>query len=110
MRRLLLCLPLCLAVGPDRPPPASPGRPAPKAAGDGGPLPDAASLTRLARTDPVAFVEACLGRYAREVKGYRCTFQKQERLGGKLQPAEVIDVAFREEPFSVLFDWREGAR
>jgi hypothetical protein len=27
-----------------------------------------------------------------------------------LQPTEMIDVSFREKPFSVLFDWREGAR
>jgi hypothetical protein len=44
------------------------------------------------------------------VKGYRCTFAKQERLNGKLQRTELIDVSFRENPFSVQFDWVEGAR
>jgi hypothetical protein len=67
-------------------------------------------MPRLAKKDPVAFLRACLLRYGREVKGYRCTLQKQERLGGKLQRSEVIDVAFREKPFSALLDWREGAR
>jgi hypothetical protein len=114
VRRLLLCLPLCLALAAGGPPPAARPAPAPAAdkpaADDGAPLPDAAGLVRLARTDPVAFVEACLRRCGREVKGYRCTLQKQERLGGKLQRSEVMDVAFRENPFSVLLDWQEGAR
>lgn len=111
MRRLLLSLPLCFLPGFDgalRSAPPSP--PELKAADDKAPLPDAAGLERLARTDPIAFMRVCLRRYDREVKGYRCTFVKQERLGGKLQRSEVIDVAFREDPFSVLFDWREGAR
>jgi hypothetical protein len=111
MRRLLLSLPLCFLPATDgalRSAPPSP--PEPKAAGDNAPLPDAAALERLARTDPIAFMRACLRRYDRDVKGYRCTFVKQERLGGKLQRSEVVDVSFREDPFSVLFDWREGAR
>src|SRR5262249_36101594 len=36
--------------------------------------------------------------------------QKQERIGGKLQRTEVIDVAFRDKPHSVLLRWVEGAR
>jgi Protein of unknown function (DUF1571) len=111
MRRLLLSLPLCFL-------PASEGvslslpsaLPELTAAGDSTPLPDAAGLERLARNDPIAFQRACLRRYDREVKGYRCTFVKQERLGGKLQRTEVVDVSFRDDPFSVVFDWREGAK
>jgi hypothetical protein len=108
--RYPLFLALCLAVVPDVPRPADPAA-APVAAieDNGSPLPDAASLERLARTDPVAFLEACLRRCDREVHGYRATLQKQERIDGKVRPVEVIDVAFREKPFSVLFDWREGA-
>jgi len=74
------------------------------------PLPSAAQLERLAREDPVAFLENCLRRYQRNVKGYTCTFLKQERIGDKVQRTETIDVAFREEPYSVLFHWVEGAR
>jgi hypothetical protein len=111
MRRLLLSLPLCFLPASDGAlRSAPPALPEPKAADDNTPLPDAAGLERLARTDPVAFMKACLRRYDRDVKGYYCTFVKQERLGGKLQRSEVIDVSFREDPFSVLFDWREGAR
>jgi hypothetical protein len=110
--RYPLFLTLCLAVVPDFPPP--PGPPAsatPLAAvqDDGAPLPDAAGLERLARTDPVAFLEACVRRYDREVRGYRTTLQKRERLQGKEQPTEVIDAAFLEKPFRVRMDWREGA-
>jgi hypothetical protein len=76
----------------------------------GGRLPSNAEMEKLARTDPVAFLENCLRRYDREVKGYRATLQKQERIGGTLQSTEVIDVAFREEPFSVLMKWRKGTR
>ncbi len=110
--RYPLFLALCLAVVPDDPRPADPPKPAMPVAeveDDGSALPDDAGLERLARTDPVAFLEACLRRYDREVHGYRVTLHKRERLEGKLNRPEVIDVAFREEPFSVLFDWREGA-
>jgi len=111
MRCLLLSLPLCFLSASDgapRPVPSAP--PEPAATDDGSPVPDAATLERLVRTDPAAFMRGCLRRYERDVKGYRCTFVKQERLAGKLQPSEVIDISFRENPFSVLFEWREGAR
>jgi len=74
------------------------------------PLPATAEMERLAKDDPIAFLENCLRRYQREVKGYTCTFQKQERINDRLQRTEVIEVAFREEPYSVLFRWVEGAR
>jgi hypothetical protein len=73
-------------------------------------LPDAAGLEALARKDAVAFLEKCLLRYDREVKGYSLTMQKQERIEGKLQKKEVIDVHFKEGPHSVFMRWREGAR
>ena len=66
-------------------------------------------MTRLAETDPIAFLEACLRRYDREVKGYHCILHKQERLEGTLQPSEEIACDFREEPFSVLMEWKKGA-
>jgi hypothetical protein len=110
MRALLLSLPLCLALAaPGAPPsaPSAPPEPADAGVGDK-PLPDTATLEGLARTDPIAFMRACVRRYDREVKGYRCTLVKQERIGGKLQRTEVIDVAFREDPFSVLLTWKQG--
>ena len=111
MRRLLFCLPLCLLMGPNGPHSAAPRGPAlADVADDGGALPTEARMKRLAETDPVAFLEACIRRYDREVKGYRCALHKQERLDGKLQPSEEIDAQFREDPFSVLMDWKEGVR
>ncbi len=112
MRRALLCLPLCLVMAPGSSPSAPPtsdptiDRPV----DDGKPLPTEAQITKLAETNPIAFLEACIHRYKREVNGYRCVMRKQERLEGKLQPSEVIDVEFREKPFGVLMAWREGAR
>src|SRR5262245_48463131 len=92
MSRLLLSMPLCLllafvAVFRSLPPAQAEAA----AADQSAPLPDTEAIERLVKTDPVAFMRVCLQRYDREVKGYRCTFVKQERLGGKLQRSEVID-------------------
>jgi len=70
----------------------------------------ATSMERLAREDPIAFLEQCLDHYQREVKGYHCILQKQERIAGRLQPRETIEVYFREDPHSVLMRWQHGAR
>jgi hypothetical protein len=112
MYRFLWCLPLCLAVEAAPPPPA----PLPIAvtalaavADDGTDLPDAKRLERLAKTDPIAFIEACVRRYDREVTGYTATLRKQERINGRVLPLEVVDLKFREKPFSVLLNWRQGA-
>jgi hypothetical protein len=118
MRRLVLLLPLYLLLArgdalpaPDAPPSAtSPITSiARKVTDDGESLPDNAEMERLASTDPIAFLEQCLKRYDREVHGYRATLFKHERVQGKLLAPEVIDVAFREKPFSVRMDWRQGA-
>jgi hypothetical protein len=111
MRRLL-CLAVCLLAAPEERPPRAgqvADRPPPAVRDDGSPLPDDDGMERLARTDPIAFLENCLHRCDRKVRGYRAVLQKRERLGGKLRRTEILDVAFREEPFSVLLDWREGA-
>jgi hypothetical protein len=116
MRRLLLCLPVCFVLIPDGQPRAESWCTIPElpplreVVDDGAPLPDGAGMEHLTKTDPVAFLTNCLKRYDREVKGYRLTLQKQERIGGKLQRTEVTDIAFRETPFSVRMDWKEGAR
>lgn len=112
MRRLLLCLSLVFVLVPGNLPRADTGRPTTLRSikDDGRPLPSAARMEKLAKTDPIAFLENCLKRYDRQVKGYRCIMQKQERSGGRLQPTEVIAVDFREKPFSVRFDWKQGIR
>jgi hypothetical protein len=69
-----------------------------------------AKMAHLAKEDPIGFLTECLARYDREVKGYRAVMQKQERIGGRLQPKEIINVCFKEKPHSVLLVWIEGAR
>jgi hypothetical protein len=76
---------------------------------NGDALPSEDAMERLAKKDPIAFLETCIRRYDREVKGYTTTLRKQERLEGRLERSELIDVAFREDPFSVLMRWRGRA-
>jgi hypothetical protein len=64
----------------------------------------------LAQHEPVQFLTKGLQQYRQEVRGYRCILRKQERINGKLQPREIIEVCFREKPHSVYFHWLEGAR
>jgi hypothetical protein len=114
MRRLLLCLSLCFALSPEPlPRDEQAGRgpsdtPALHGPDDEKPLPDAAAMECLARTDPIAFLENCLRRYNREVQGYRVTLEKQERVDGVFLPREVLEADFREHPFSVLLRWDKG--
>src|SRR5579875_4143741 len=111
MKRALVCLPLCLLCTSDYSSVAAlPGGTFRDVADSGNPLPSEAEMERLAKSDPIAFLRECLRRYDREVQGYTATLRKQERIGGHLQRSEVIDVAFREKPFSVLLRWKEGAR
>ncbi|MGF1582674.1 MAG: DUF1571 domain-containing protein [Gemmataceae bacterium] len=41
-----------------------------------------------------------------KVQDYSCTMVKQERVGGKLQQEHVMDVKFRNTPFSISMKWR----
>jgi hypothetical protein len=77
---------------------------------DGNALPKADEMERLAKDSPLTVFENALRRYKRDVKGFTCTFQKQEYIDGKLYPTEVIDVFFRDDPHSVLMIWKEGTR
>jgi hypothetical protein len=72
------------------------------------PLPDAAGLERLARENPIAFLEACIRRYQRTVHGYHCALDMQEYLDGSLHDPVKVEVCFREKPFSVFMNWLEG--
>jgi hypothetical protein len=99
MARLLLFLPLCSFAAPSYPYELIvPGD-------DQAQLVDGPSLP-----DPVAFLEKCLARYDREVHGYSCILWKQERIDGRLNPPEKLQVFFRERPYSVLLRWLVGAR
>lgn len=110
MRYTFVCLPLCFLCVSDssstEPPRAAAFR---EVADKGDPLPSNAEMERLAKKDPITFLKECIRRYDREVKGYTTTLRKQERLEGSIHPSEVIEVAFREKPFSVRMAWKEGA-
>jgi hypothetical protein len=68
-------------------------------------------MSRLAHERPLEFIRECLLRYKRNVRGYTLTMSKQERIGGELEKQpEVMEVAFREEPFSVFLKWDRGAK
>jgi hypothetical protein len=114
MHRLLLLVPLFLLMGSEPPnvpaPPGSRDIASPDLKDDGKALPNAPKMERLAENDPLKFLEECLIRYKREVKGFTCIFQKQELIGDKLYPVEIIDVAFRDNPHSVYMAWQQGTR
>ena len=67
-----------------------------------------ALIDRLARTDHVGLLQRCLDHYNRSYTNYTCLFTKQERLDGTLRPPQTVKVRFRDEPFSVAFEWVEN--
>jgi hypothetical protein len=119
VNRLILRLPTFVVVLPllgyflvSPPPPDSKGSgggfAVPEVSLDGA-LPNEAEMERLANSDPILFLENCLRRYHRDVKGYHLTMQKQERINGSLHAKEIVDVYFKEQPHSVFMIWREGS-
>jgi hypothetical protein len=65
----------------------------------------------LPAKDAIDFLEKCLEHYDQQgIKGYTALLQKQERIDGKLQPSELIEVFFRDKPHSVFFHWLRGQR
>ncbi len=89
----------------------APERPAPTIVDKGQRLSDAEEMALLARERPLDFLRQCLLRYKRTVRSYTLTLSKQERINGVLEKQpEIMEVAFREEPFSVFFKWDKGAR
>jgi hypothetical protein len=102
MYRLFICLPLCLLMAPARPE---------LVAMVELPDPDPGLQKPLPNKDPVVFLQMCLDRYQEQkITGYTCILEKQERIGDRLEPREVIDAAFRAKPYSVFMHWKQGAR
>jgi hypothetical protein len=117
MKRLWLCLPvlaLCLplliflAGAASHPAAAPPVGPVVITKAVAQPADD--PTAELAEHDPVAFLEKCLQHYDETVHGYDCTLAKQERIGGVMQPKEVIEAHFKQHPFSVFMRWLQGAK
>jgi hypothetical protein len=67
-------------------------------------------LRALAKTDHVAALQFCLDNYhAKYPNGdFACTFIKQERLGGKVEPEQTVTVKHRVKPFSVAMAWTKN--
>ncbi|QVL32494.1 DUF1571 domain-containing protein [Telmatocola sphagniphila] len=111
MKRLLLLLPICLCFAPRN---ESEALGLPSANGIVALTPDMAGrpspeqFERLVQTDIVRALAAGLARYRAEVQDYTCVMTKQERLGGKVRPVEIIRCAYREKPYSVLMKWEAG--
>lgn len=54
--------------------------------------------------EPIQLLSKAQQTYTR-VKDYTCTLVKQEQVGGKVQPEHVIEMKFRQQPFSVYMKW-----
>lgn len=98
---------VCLAAMPTAAPPVAGDLPPSVELTSGGPTTD---LQTLARTDPVALLDAARRRFRSEVRTYRTKLAKQERIDGTLHPPEVVRVVAREEPYAVLMRWESGQR
>lgn len=117
MRRLVLLLVICLLVGPDRADPSR-ARPAPPpfiippmtvpspVETTSAKIPTAEEFAELARTEPLAALHVGVARCRQEVRGFTAELQKQERINGRLNPVETVDVAYSARPHSVLLRWR----
>ncbi len=57
--------------------------------------------------DPLAFLQMCIQRYDEWVRDYRCWFHIRERTPGaaELGDEQLIDIRFRQEPYSVDMRW-----
>jgi hypothetical protein len=102
MFRRILCLALCLVMGPTGAETLSAPETLDTLSADQEPLPAA---------DPVDFIIKALDHYKQgDIKSYRSILLKQERIGDKLQPREEIELFVREKPYSVFMHWQKGAR
>jgi hypothetical protein len=63
-------------------------------------------VERLAKTDHIALLDLCLENYRSQFSDYTCTFSKEERINGKMMPLQIVDVTFRQAPYSVAMKWR----
>jgi hypothetical protein len=62
-------------------------------------------LERQLQAEPLTALKSLLADYEREVRDYRCTFIKKERVNGTLRHEQTIQAKFKEDPFSVHLNW-----
>jgi hypothetical protein len=109
MKRLLFCLPLCLLFAPSYPwPPLTSAHTTQPVEID----PAAGKIAGLPnpKDDVIAFLEFCLKHYDKTVKDYSLIFRKEERIAGKVEGLELVEVCYRAQPYSVFMGWHQGAR
>jgi len=70
---------------------------------------DPTALRDLAEKSPADFLEMCMRKYEKDVRGYKVMFEKQEKVKGSLKNPERVVCHFREKPFSVHMEWKAGA-
>lgn len=90
-----------VAMAADLPPPTDVAL-----AADARPAED--DLLTLSRRDPAAVFQRASERYNREIKDYRCTFLKQEKLADGLTPVQEIRVLYRQKPQSCFMVWKKN--
>lgn len=79
---------------------------------------EAEQFAKLAETDAVAMLGACLANYEKEATGFRATLLKRERIKGKVQDPESVRViasgdvpgADKKTHIRVRMIWDQGAR
>ena len=58
--------------------------------------------------DPVALLEEALVRCDRDVRDYECVFERRERIGGRLYPAQRMRVRYNDHPRTVHMVWLDN--
>lgn len=112
MLRVILFLALCLLIAPDRShvmrdtvitrePVATCAAPIVPGA-----IPTEEQFIELAKAEPIACFRAAVARYHRDVPhGYTALMRKHERINGRLNAPEKVEVSHRNEPHAVFMKW-----
>lgn len=66
---------------------------------------DRGRFAQVLRERPLDALEWARANHLRNVADYRCTFVKQELLFSGMSREQIIDVRFRQQPYSVMMHW-----
>ena len=67
------------------------------------------TVEQLAKSDHIALLEACRALCAERLKDYSGVMTSQESIDGRLFPERTAAFKCREQPFSVLLEYKSGA-